>query len=341
MSPTALIERYGWNTVAAQALNPGLRRWQGQLGLVAYAVGRRWPGGPVVWIAAGDPIAPPDRLAETAREFAAAADASGASVAWFAASERFRRTWTAGALVLGAQPVWAPSDWSHILASKSSLRQQVNRARNKGVTVRAWPAEHALELDPIRQAWLSRRGLPPLHFLADSDVLAVPGLRSFWVAEREGTPVAYLVALPIPARRGVFVEWIVQTPDAPNGTAARLVDTAFREFAAADVLSLGMVPLSTRAPLSEQTPTPHVRALLAWMRAHARRFYNFEGLERFKAKFQPREWEPLYLLTPSRRASLGLLHAVSDVFAGARTPERLVARALTSAVQNEARALRP
>ena len=61
-------------------------------------------------------------------------------------------------------------------------------------------AEHALELDPIRQAWLSRRGLPPLHFLADSDVLAVPGLRSFWVAEREGTPVAYLVALPIPAR---------------------------------------------------------------------------------------------------------------------------------------------
>lgn len=341
MSPTALIERYGWNTVAAQALNPGLRRWQGQSGLVAYSVGQRWPGGPSVWIAAGDPIAPPDRLAEAAREFAAAASASGASVAWFAASERFRQTWRSGALVLGAQPVWDPRDWSGILASKSSLRQQVSRARNKGVNVRAWPADRATELEPIRLAWLSRRGLPPLQFLADSDVLAAPGLRSFWVAEREGAPIAYLVALPIPARRGVFLEWIVQAPYAPNGTAARLVDAAFREFAAADVLSLGMVPLSTRAPLSEPPPPRHVRALLAWMRAHARRFYNFEGLERFKAKFQPQDWEPLYLLTPSRRVHLGLLHAVSDVFAGSRTPERLIARALASAVQNEARALRP
>ncbi|MEL6616204.1 MAG: phosphatidylglycerol lysyltransferase domain-containing protein, partial [Bacteroidota bacterium] len=178
---------------------------------------------------------------------------------------------------------------------------------------------------------------PPLHFLVESRVLERPGPRRFLVAERYGDAVGALVLAPIPARDGAFVEWIWQTRRAPNGTASLLLDHAFALASGDAMLTLGMVPLSSFAPLTDSPPPRHIRALLAWMQAHARRFYNFEGLERFKAKFQPEAWEPLYLLTPEARVGTGLLHAVADAFAGPdRSPEALVTLALGRALREEA-----
>lgn len=336
-TPEALVSTYGWNTTAVQALNPGMRLWRGENAVIGYAVGRRWPGGPRVWIGAGEPICPPEALQRSAEAFSRAAEASGASASWFGASERFRGLWSGGELVLGAQPVWTPSRWPSILAGKASLRAQVNRARNKGVSVTDLAPEDAERLDPVRRAWLHRQGLPPLHFLVESDVLESPGPRRFLVAERHGSPVGALVIAPVPARDGAFVEWIWQTRRAPNGTASLLLHRAFLLASGASMLTLGMVPLSSFAPLTESPPPRHIRGLLAWMRAHARRFYNFEGLERFKAKFQPDTWEPLYLLAPEARIGTGLLYAVADAFAGPdRSPEALIAAALARAVGDEA-----
>ncbi len=47
-------------------------------------------------------------------------------------------------------------------------------------------------------------------------------------------------------------------------------------------------------PLGSAAPPPAVRALLAWLRLHGRRFYNFKELDAYKAKFRPEEWEPVY-----------------------------------------------
>lgn len=342
MPPTArdraLVLRHGWNATAAQALNPSLRRWRADGALVAYADARRWPAGPRVRVAAGEPICAPGELARVARAF----EADGPPVLWFGASGRFAKALQPAAdLVVGAQPVWAPPAWPGVLARTASLRAQVNRAANKGVRVReAEPVGAAREqMEAVRRAWLATRGLPSLHFLVETDVLAAPGLRRFFVAEQASRLVAFLTLLPVPARSGHFVEWILRRPDAPNGTPALLLDAAFRAVTGSRMLTLGMVPLSTHAPLSAAAPPLHVRALLAWVRAHARRFYDFEGLERFKGKFRPAAWEPLHLVATRGRVGLGELHAVADAFAGRRSPERLVARALASAVAEEARAL--
>lgn len=337
MTDAEVVERFGRNATAVQALNPNMRRWRDGSALVAFAEGRVAPGGSRIWIAAGDPICHSACLGEVAERFAEAGRAEGARVAWFGASERMREGWSGAELVVGAQPVWSPSDWSSILTGKASLRAQLNRARNKGVRVQPWPATQAMELDPVRRAWLRGRGLPPLQFMVETRVLDDPGPRTFLVAHDDTGLLGYLIIAPIPARNGVFVEWIIQSREAPNGTAALLIDAAFRQSAEAEILTLGMVPLSLRAPLSEPKPPPHIRALLAWMRAHAKRFYNFEGLERFKAKFQPHNWEPLYLLAPRDRVGLGLLHAVTDVFAGPDvSPEGLLLRALVKAASDEA-----
>ncbi|OZC02499.1 phosphatidylglycerol lysyltransferase domain-containing protein [Rubricoccus marinus] len=348
MTPEALVARYGWNAASVQALNPGLLRWQREGAFVAYARARQWPGGPAVWLGAGEPICAPGAQHDAAQAFARDAASVGASAAWFGASGRFREAWTGAELVLGAQPVWDPADWPEILSRKASLRQQINRARNKGVTVAPLAPERARTLEPIRQSWLARRGLPPLDFLVQTDVLRAPGPRRFLVATRGERRVGYLVLAPVPAREGVFVEWIIQAPEAPNGTASLLLDAAFREAAAspgrrsesAAFLTLGMVPLSTHAPPTDSPPPAHLRALLWWMRAHARRFYNFEGLERFKAKFEPLAWEPLYLLAPEAPIGLPLLHAVADAFAGPRSPEALIAQALARAAADEVSGVR-
>lgn len=339
MTEAEIVARYGWNTTAGQALNPTLSRWRARDALVAYSESHSLPGLPRVWIAAGDPLCAPENLDQVASRFHEEARSEGATVAWFGASQRFRDAFSGTELAIGAQPVWRPADWPGILAGKASLRHQINRAKNKSVMVQPLPSPRARELDPIRLDWLSRRGLPPLHFLAESDVLGTPGPRSFLVARQGDEAVGYLVMLPIPARGGVFIEWIIQSRSAPNGTASLLLDAAFRASAHAEVLTLGMVPLSTFAPLSAPAPPRHIRALLAWMRAHARRFYNFEGLEHFKAKFQPRAWEPLFLLVPDGAIGLHLLHAVADVFAGERSPERLITRALWDAGVEEVRSL--
>jgi len=42
------------------------------------------------------------------------------------------RSPTHSTLTIGAEPVWNPRDWPQIVARRSSLRAQLNRARNKG-----------------------------------------------------------------------------------------------------------------------------------------------------------------------------------------------------------------
>jgi len=58
-------------------------------------------------------------------------------------------------------------------------------------------------------------------------------------------------------------------------------------------LSLGMAPLSG---LSGRPNQPAWNRLGAFLYRHAGHFYNFEGLRRFKEKFDP-EWRPRYLAT--------------------------------------------
>jgi phosphatidylglycerol lysyltransferase len=70
------------------------------------------------------------------------------------------------------------------------------------------------------------------------------------------------------------------------------------------------------------------------MRAHGRRFYNFRGLEAFKASFEPADWEPLYVATREPRLTVTDLRAIAGVFGGG-SPERLIARAIATAALRE------
>jgi len=333
--------------MAYQILNPGMRLWFSAAGdaVAGYQCFRR------VRVIAGAPVCRPERLADVAAELEAEANAGGETVTFFGAGSRLEQVYAARTdhtfLRLGAQPVWDPRAWPQIVNGKASLRAQLNRAHNKDVHVAEWSAERAQGSAGLRAVlgeWLDMRGLPPLGFLVTPGLLDTLGDRRVFVAERgngDGAIVGFLVATPIPARTGWLVEQWPRTRAAPNGTTHLLVDAAMRAFgdAGSRYATLGLAPLSEYAGEVATGQPAWLRLGLHWARAHGRRFYNFRGLEAFKASVQPTAWEPIFAIAQGRRFTVGMLRAIAGVFSSG-APERLIARALASAAMKEMHRLR-
>jgi phosphatidylglycerol lysyltransferase len=331
---------HGWNATAYQIVNPGIAHWFSARDDAV--VGYTDRSG--VRVVAGAPVCAPERLAEVAAEFEGEASGAGMAVCYFGAEEpleRLRRGDPGRARVLlGAQPVWDPRRWPAIVRAAASIRAQLNRARNKGMAVVEWTPERA-ELDPALRAilaqWLATRGLPPLHFLVEPETLSRLRDRRVFVAERHGVPVAFLVASPVPRRRGWLVEQFVRGTGAVNGTTQLMVDAAMRGLAAggAEYVTLGLAPLSRHTDQEEHNPL-WLRGVLGWVRAHGRRFYNFDGLDAFKARLQPERWDPVFAIASAAEFSPRFLYAIAGAFSGG-SPVVTVVRGLLRAASTELR----
>ncbi|HET6584052.1 MAG TPA: phosphatidylglycerol lysyltransferase domain-containing protein, partial [Nannocystaceae bacterium] len=133
-----LVRRHGWNSTAFQTLEPGYSYVFHGDACVAYVETR---GARVV---AGAPIAPAEEVAATARAFVRDSAEAGKRCCFVATEDRFVAA-TADFLRaerIGEQPVWDPRAWPERLKQRKSLREQLRRARAKGLRVRELaPAE--------------------------------------------------------------------------------------------------------------------------------------------------------------------------------------------------------
>ncbi len=334
-----LVLRHGWNAAAYQILNGGMRTWfaPGDTAVVGYVVRAG------VRIVAGAPVCAEEELLSTSIAFEADASAAGERVCYFAAAQRLRAVLEGRpphtALVVGSQPAWDPQTWGETLRRSSSLRGQVNRARNKGTMVTEWERERAASepgLQDVLKEWLALHPLPALGFLTEPVRPERLGDRRIFVAEQAGRQIGFLAMAPIPEREGWLIEQICRRSDAPNGTAELLVDAGMRAAAEAgsSYVTLGLAPLSNRAPSGAGMPGPLVRLALAWARAHGKRFYNFQGLDAFKAKLKPDTWEPIYAVSNEARFSLHTLYAAAAAFSD-RPPAAVLFEAVAGAVRQE------
>ena len=315
------LQKFGSNSTAHQILNPGISHLLSShgdaiTGYVDYGKVR---------VSAGVPVCAPERLIEAMEEFEQVAASSRRRVCYFYAEERARSAAIErgryAAIQIGAQPVWQPAGWHTAFDGHASLRAQRHRARNKGVAVVEWDRERATR-NPLLEAcvaqWLARRGMTELHFLVEPETLGFLEGRRVFVAEREQQPVGFLLASPVPLRSGWLIEQVIRGNDAPNGSVEMMIDTAVTAMAkdGDQYVTLGLTPLAQRNVCVENPWWIH--PLFALARAHGRRFYNFDGLECFKAKFRPHHWEPVYLLSRERNFSFGTLLAVAGAFTGGR-----------------------
>lgn len=306
----ALLKRYGWNSTSFQCLEPGFAYWFSPEGdaCVAYVDTRS------AWVAAGAPIAHDSRLRAVAEAFIEAARSSGRRACFFATERRFLRAAPVAALLIGEQPVWDPLSWEETLQTSRSLREQLRRARAKGVSVRGLAPEALTEeehprrrsLDRLIDRWLESRRLPPMGFLVQVYPFTFPHERRFFVAELDGRMVGFLAMVPVYARGGWLLEDLLRDADAPNGTAELLIDAAMRAAAeqGSRYATLGLAPLAGQVS--------------GWLRAARRiggRFYNFEGLRAFKARLRPHRWEPIYVAFPRGQSELLTIYDTLSAFA--------------------------
>jgi len=333
---------HGWNATAYQILNPGIDLWFAPdrgavIGFVRYGRAR---------VVAGAPVCEASRLDEVAELFADETHQRGEYVCYFGAGDRLDARYGTDAdwsrVLLGAQPSWDPHHWPAAVARRPSLRAQFNRARNKGVRIEEWPPNRAENHGALRRClaeWLETRHLPPLHFLVEPETLSNLSDRRVFVAARgEREILAFTVLSPVPARNGWLVEQIVRGHAAPNGTAELLLDYAVNAVAASGstYVTLGLSPLSQRAKVSALDEPAWLKLVLRWVRLHGARFYNFGGLDSFKAKFNPEHWEPIFAISEGKTFPPGALYAIAGAFSGGN-PTKLVAIALMRAVRDELR----
>ncbi|MBD9482135.1 bifunctional lysylphosphatidylglycerol flippase/synthetase MprF [Pseudomonas sp. PDM14] len=199
------------------------------------------------------------------------------------------------------------------------LRYTWNRGQRDGLSLEFHaPGEAPLtELQEISDSWLSGKNVREKGFsLGRFDPAYLRHFRIV-VVRVEGRAVAFANLLETDSAELASLDLMRMRPDAPKLTMEFLMlglllhfkERGFNHF------SLGMVPLSGLQPRRGAPLTQRLGALV-FQRGEA--LYNFQGLRRFKDKFQP-HWEPRYMAVPAGLDPLVALADTATLIAGGLT----------------------
>ncbi|WP_395245200.1 bifunctional lysylphosphatidylglycerol flippase/synthetase MprF [Agromyces sp. MMS24-K17] len=255
----------------------------------------------------GDPIAPPDRVAETLREFVDTAEHAGFVVSVFGASE---------ASVAGMPPGWRSLQVAEDTIMDlpgleftgkrwAAVRGAMNRAEREGVRFRLTSlARESLavraQVTAISEQWVGDKGLPEMRFtLGSLDEALDPAVRLAVAETADGVVQGFLSWLPVYAPGGAPRGWtldLMRRRD--DGSFPPVMEfligasaLAFRDEGA-EFVSLSGAPLAHSAETEEEG---QIEAILDRLGGILEPAYGFRSLHRFKQKFNPRP-EPMYLL---------------------------------------------
>jgi phosphatidylglycerol lysyltransferase len=198
------------------------------------------------------------------------------------------------------------------------LRQARAKLLRRGLRFEIVPRAAVAPIMPalqrISQAWLGRKATREKRFsTAPFDPAYLERFPAAIV--RNGATVLAFANLWLGAgREELSVDLMRHLPEAPNGTMDFLFSElllwgraeGFRWF------NFGMAPL---AGLQQQSGAPLWTRIGTALYRHGEHFYNFEGLRRYKAKFDP-VWTPLYLASPGGVALPTILLDVAALIAG-------------------------
>jgi phosphatidylglycerol lysyltransferase len=294
---------YGYNPHSLVSIAPGALVWSTPEidGAIIYGEFGR------VWLAAGDPLAPLEDMAELARQFAALAKRKNRMVAFVPTSSEFAHAVAPRdfvAVKCGASPYFDLQNWNPRGDCAKKMRAGVNQARRAGVEIEmiSKDVDAALKKETAQLClrWLNtHRAATTFGWLVALDPFLHSQHKKYFAARIDGRLVGFLAASPIPKRKAWYLEDVLREPDAPNGTSTLLVFEAFAKLKAegATLATLGTTPLTTEGPDDLRGGHPMVLRTLDMASRHLGGFYNFEGLHRFKARFVPSWWESEYILS--------------------------------------------
>jgi phosphatidylglycerol lysyltransferase len=273
------------------------------------------------WIALGDPIGSGEGAEELVWRLREISDHHGGQTVFYqVCTDRLALYVDLGlaALKIGEEARVLLADFSLEGAARAELRQAHRRAQRDGASFELVPVEQleALmpELQRISDAWLASKSTSEKRFSVGA---FTPGyLRQFPVAvvRSEGRPTAFANLWTTATKAELSVDLMRFGADAPRGSMDYLFielmlwgrAQGYRWF------NLGMAPLSG---LEAHPLAPAWHRVGNFIFRHGEHFYNFEGLRRYKSKFDP-VWEPRYLVARGGIALPRVLIDVSVLIAG-------------------------
>jgi len=273
------------------------------------------------FVAMGDPVGPPAERAELAWRFRDLADRHDGSAVFYEigpGSLPLCIDLGLSLLKLGEEARVDLASFSLDGHERKALRQIQRKVERDGYTFAVLTPEDVAaalpELRRISDAWLQTRSTREkgfsLGFFSDEYLRRFPAA----VARREGEIVAFANLWLGGGKEEMSVDLMRYLPDASAG----IMDYLFVELMLWGKarqhrwFNLGMAPLSG---LQERSLAPLWSRVGAIVFRHGEHFYHFQGIRRYKEKFEP-IWEPRYLAFPSGFALPRILANVAALISG-------------------------
>jgi len=273
------------------------------------------------WIALGDPVGSRGGAEELVWRFREVSDRHGGQTVFYQASADLLSLYAdlgLAPLEVGEEARVRLTDFSLEDPARAALRHAHQHARRDGLTFEVVSSADAEPLMPrlqrISDEWLASKATGEKRFAIGYFSPQYLGQFPLAIVRSRGEPAAFANLWTTDTRSELAVDLMRFGSRAPQGA----MDFLFLELMSWGReegyrwLNLGMAPLSglDRHPLAP-----------AWHRVgnfifrHGEHFYNFEGLRRYKAKFDP-QWEPKYLVARGGIALPRVLMDVSMLIAG-------------------------
>jgi len=273
------------------------------------------------WIALGDPVGARDGAEELVWRLREMSDHHGCDTVFYqVCAERLALYVDLGlaALKVGEEARVPLAGFSLEGAARAELRQAHRRAQRDGASFEVVPPEGVEALLPqlkrISDSWLQAKSTGEKRFSVGA--FTADYLRQFPLAvvRAEGAPAAFANLWTTGTRSELSVDLMRFGPDAPRGAVDyQLIELMlWGQRAGYRFFNLGMAPLSG---LEAHPLAPAWHRVGNFIFRHGEHFYNFEGLRRYKGKFDPL-WEPRYLVARGGIALPRVLIDVSTLIAG-------------------------
>jgi phosphatidylglycerol lysyltransferase len=273
------------------------------------------------WVALGDPVGAPAGQEELVWRFRELSDHHGGWTVFYQISaEQLPLYIDLGLAVmkLGEEARVPLADFSLEGSARAELRTQRRRAERDGATFRMLMPEQLPEMLPklraISDAWLEDKAVAEKSFSVGAFDEGYISHFPVAVVSCANEPVAFASLWVSGNREEIAVDLMRFGADAPRGA----MDFLFVELMlwgreqGHRWLNLGMAPLAglERHPLA---PAWHRVGNLVFR--YGEYFYNFDGLRRYKAKFNP-TWDSKYLASPGGLALPRVLLDISVLISG-------------------------
>jgi lysylphosphatidylglycerol synthetase-like protein (DUF2156 family) len=271
---------------------------------ISYAVTNR------VWLALGGPIGQSSEAHDMVSAFLAAAKGANAKPCFYGVGPQFDglvQEFQLTRLKTGARALLNLETFSLEGKTRQVIRTHRNRHIKQGCSVVVeGPGAvrgNLARLGEISNDWLKYQNGGEKGFgLGAFDVHYIDRLPLATVRLADGKIVAFASLWPTADKSRIGVDLMRYGDDGPNGVMDYLFAEMFLWAKAQGykIFDLNTCPAMGVTP-NWQAPILTTMARLAFK--YGENFYNFQGLKRFKSKFQP-DWEDVYMAAPKTSSLL-------------------------------------